>query len=291
MNVSLQEAMEAFLGNWSEDLAPAWEPILGHCELALDAVDPTLELHAWEPIFPPRKHMRLLGAPAGAHALKAFDDVDPSRVRCVMVGQDPHPSVGQATGVGFEFGQLPSWAALDAPIAHYLSLLLTKVMFQLVVAERAGDPSYASSVAEWPRALRDNVGLERPVEPMAELVQSWKAQGVLLLNTSLTLSRFALTIDPHYQLGHRRIWAPLLHAVVRHVSTLGHPVVIVALGSLPDETLAKLRESDPDLEGPGDIVYRSFPHPAEGDTLFAAGNPLSDCNRVLVSRGAEPIAW
>ena len=290
MSYSLRDAMQEMLAGWPDDLDAAWRPILGGTALGFEEIDPALELAVGEPIFPSRRHRSLLGAPPGAHIFKAFDGVDPAGVRCVVVGQDPHPSVGQATGVGFEFGQLASWQALDAPVAHELSLLLTRTLFQLVVAHRSGDPGYAESIDQWHRA-RDDFGVgPRAIEPMASLVDGWKGQGVLLLNTSLTLTRFSLDIDPHYSRGHRPLWAPLLRAVLEYLLDRDRALVIIGFGTLADSALRSVIPARV-LGSEGHVAYLDYPHPAEGDALLRRGNPLTTCNMRLAERGAQPIRW
>ena len=290
MSYRLRDAMKEVLAGWPSDLDAAWRPILGHTALGFADIDPSLKLAVGEPIFPPRHHQTLLGAPPGAHIFKAFDGVDPADVRCVVVGQDPHPSVGQATGVGFEFGQLASWHALDAPIAHELSRLLTRTLFQLVVADRSGDTGYAASIDEWQRALDDFSTGHQSVEPMEGLVDTWKAQGVLQLNTSLTLTRFSLDIDPHYSRGHRPLWAPLLRAVLDYLLERDHALVIIGFGTLADSALRALLPADV-LASDGSAAYLDYPHPAEGDALLRRGNPLTEYNLELAERGLQPIRW
>lgn len=290
MTYRLRDAMEEVLAGWPSDLDAAWRPILGHTALGFEDIDPSLELAVGEPIFPPRRHRTLLGAPPGAHVFKAFDGVDPAAVRCVVVGQDPHPTVGQATGVGFEFGQLASWHALDAPVGHELSRLLTRTLFQLIVADRSGDPAYAASTDQWHRA-RDAFGTgDQAIEPMASLVENWKGQGVLLLNTSLTLTRFSLDIDPHYSRGHRRLWAPLLGAVLEYLLERDQALVVIGFGTLADAALRALLPADV-LTPVGSVAYLDYPHPAEGDALLHRGNPLTECNIRLAERGLQPINW
>ena len=290
MTYRLRDAMQEMLAGWPGDLDAAWHPILGQTELGFERIDPSLELAAGEPIFPPRRHQTLLGAPPDAHVFKAFDGVDPDGVRCVVVGQDPHPSVGQATGVGFEFGQLASWHALDAPIAHELSLLLTRTLFQLVVADRSGDPGYAEATTQWSKARDDFGSGDRAVEPMASLVENWKAQGVLLLNTSLTLTRFSLDIDPHYSRGHRPLWAPMLQGVLDYLLQRDRALAVIGFGTLADAALRELLPPDA-LGSAGRVAYLNYPHPAEGDALLRRGNPLTECNVRLAERGLPPIRW
>ena len=61
-----------------------------------------LEAQPPPPIFPGR--LGALRAPDGAHLCKAFDGLTPADVRVMVLGQDPYPEIGQATGRAFEDG-------------------------------------------------------------------------------------------------------------------------------------------------------------------------------------------
>src|SRR5687768_3353017 len=98
MAVRLVDALEEMLDGWQDDLPASWRPVLAGVRLGFDACDPDCVIEHWEPIFPARRDRRFPGAPAAAHMLRAFDAVDPADVRCVVLGQDPYPEPGFATG-------------------------------------------------------------------------------------------------------------------------------------------------------------------------------------------------
>ena len=51
----LKDALEETLAGWREDLDSAWRGVLGGVDLGFDAVDESLAVEAWEPIFPARR--------------------------------------------------------------------------------------------------------------------------------------------------------------------------------------------------------------------------------------------
>ena len=51
----LKDALEETFAGWREDLDSAWRGVLGCVELGFDAVDASLTVEAWEPIFPARR--------------------------------------------------------------------------------------------------------------------------------------------------------------------------------------------------------------------------------------------
>jgi len=278
----LVDALRDTLEGWQDDLSAAWLPVLGGVELGFDACDHALEFEAWEPIFPARRGRIFPGAPAGAHMLRAFDGIAPDAVRCVLLGQDPYPEPGFATGRAFEAGNVAAWRELDKMFSKSV-----RAFTQQICAARTGRPELGASFNAWPGLLREieagTVGIEAP----GAVADRWVGQGVLLLNASLTLSRFQVEVDPHQSRGHLPVWQPLILAVLRHLATSGRSIVFFGFG---DAAARNLRLAGLDKPAaPQATLLR--PHPAFADALFALENPFVACNRHLVSVGAEPIAW
>ena len=87
--MNLRDALNDFSLDWRDDLSPKWHTVLaGVSPNALGVLD-TLTVATTEPIYPTRRNVVLAGARADAHVFRAFDGVDPSQVRCVLIGQDP----------------------------------------------------------------------------------------------------------------------------------------------------------------------------------------------------------
>ena len=212
--MQLRSALRETLEGWQEDIASPWRDVIADVALGFEQVDATLELEPWEPIFPARRGRTLPGAPAGAHMLRAFDGLAPEDVRCVILGQDPYPCPAFATGRAFEAGNVARWRELDKMFSPSV-----RAVIQLILAARTGrERTYARSFARWPALLtaieRGTVDLEAP----GALADRWVASGVLLLNASLTLTRFRRDGDPHQIRGHLRLWRPLMVRVLGHLA-------------------------------------------------------------------------
>lgn len=281
----LKDALEETLAGWREDLDSAWRGVLGGVELGFDAVDTSLNVEAWEPIFPPRRGRAFPGAPPGAHVFRAFDGIAPEDVRCVVLGQDPYPCPAFATGRAFEAGNVATWRELDKMFSPSVRSLV-----QLVVAARTGEARYAEGFERWPSTLADIESGRVRLEAPDVLADRWVASGVLLLNSSLTLSRFDPAVGPHQARGHLPLWRPLLLAVLRHLAARrGAPLVCIGFGDAAGSLLrgADLDEADP----PAHVRVVLRPHPAAAGELFALANPFSLCNRHLESMDAAPVDW
>ena len=284
MAMRLRAALQAALQGWQEDIDPSWRDVVRTVSLAFDDIDPTLELEPWEPIFPARRARIFPGAPAGAHMLRAFDGIGPENVRCAILGQDPYPCPAFATGRAFEAGNVARWRELDKMFSPSV-----RAFIQMIVAARTGEAAYARSFAQWPQTLAAIEGGTVDMEEPAALADRWVLSGVLLLNTSLTLSRFRREVDPHQARGHLPLWRPLMVRVIEHLARRENPVVFIGFGDAAAETLSAADLSESENDADGHVILR--PHPAEADAFLALENPFTLCNRRLQAMGAAPVDW
>lgn len=282
MTTTLRDALSETTAGWKDDLAPDWREVMADVRLGAEAVGAALELEAWEPIFPARLGRTFPGAPNGAHMLRAFDDVRAGAVRVVLLGQDPYPEPAAATGRAFEIGNALIWRDLDRMFSKSI-----RAWTQMLMAARHERPDLSESFAAWPKMLAEIESGALEIEAPAEMAGRQEAEGVLLLNSSLTLSRFRRDIDPHQSRGHVPFWAPLIQTALRHVAGQGRPVVFVALGQAAADNLAAaglLPAARPHLS----LV---LPHPAYAEEFLACPNPFLQANAHLERMGAHPIDW
>ncbi|WP_421577443.1 uracil-DNA glycosylase [Shinella sp. M31] len=271
------------LAGWEADLPQAWRDTLGPIGDDFDRVDLRLDFEPWEPIFPARRGKIFPGQPKGAHILAAFDGIAPGGVRCMILGQDPYPEPGFATGRAFEAGNLAGWTELDKMFSKSI-----RAYMQLIAAARLGDESLSRDFDRWPDVRRllcdQNSGFEAP----GAIADRWVLDGVLLLNASLTLSRFRVDIDPHQSRGHLPFWRPLMLRVVECLLARNEPIVFLGFGDAAADILGAsgIREGLA-----GSIGYVQRAHPAFADQVLGRDNPFLLCNSYLETMGGRPIAW
>jgi len=106
-------------------------------------------------------------------------------VRVIILGQDPYPQAGAATGRAFEVGTLTSWDQ------SFRNISLKNIL-------RAVYKAYAGEVIPY-NELKKKFSSGFPVLPPGELFTHWEQQGVLLLNTSFTC-------EPGNPGSHRSLW-------------------------------------------------------------------------------------
>lgn len=283
MPARLREAMAETLAGWEADLPQAWQDALGPIGDDFGRVDAGLTFEAWEPIFPARRGRIFPGQPKGAHALAAFDGVTPDGVRCLILGQDPYPEPGFATGRAFEAGNLASWSELDKMFSKSI-----RAYMQLIAAARLGDESLSEDFGRWPDVRQMLCDPSGSFEGPGAIADRWVGEGVLLLNASLTLSRFRVDIDPHQSLGHLPFWRPLMLRVIEMLLSRGEPIVFLGFGAAASDIFAEtgIREGSH-----GNVACVEREHPAFADKVLGRENPFLLCNLYLEAMGARPIAW
>ncbi|MGG6898243.1 MULTISPECIES: uracil-DNA glycosylase [Rhizobium] len=281
--MTLKDAMaEAFAG-WEGDLPPDWRAALGSVGDDFSRIDADLEFEAWEPIFPVRRGRHFPGQPKGAHALAAFDGIAPQEVRCMILGQDPYPEPGFATGRAFEAGNLASWNELDKMFSKSI-----RAYMQLIAAARTGNQNLSESFERWPDVRQMLCDPDCGFEGPSAIGDRWVRQGVLLLNASLTLSRFKVDVDPHQARGHLPFWRPLMLKVIATLRERDQPIVFIGFGDAAADILAEAGLSEC-VSGNCALILRD--HPAFAEHVLGRENPFLLCNSYLEARGASPVAW
>ncbi len=128
--------------------------------------------------------------------------------------------------------------------------------------------------------------------PSSGDLSGWARQGVLLLNTTLTVRQGAA--NSHAKLG----WQVLTHYIVRRCLELPQPVVFLTWGryavNLVDGAKAALGDG---VAGNKFCLASTHPSPLSarraggGLPAFIGSAPFSHANALLVAHGAEPIDW
>ncbi len=282
MALRLRDALCEMTACWKDDLPSDWRAVLEKVEAGAANVAPELELEVWEPIFPARKGRVFPGAPEGAHMLRAFDGVRADAVRVVLLGQDPYPEPAAASGRAFEIGNVLVWRDLDRMFSKSI-----RAWTQMLMAARHGRSELAASFAAWTPMLEEIEAGKLEIDAPARMADRQERQGVLLLNSALTLSRFKRDVDPHQAHGHVPFWAPVIQAALRHVASQKQPVVFIALG---DAAADNLKAADL-LPAPAPHLSLVLPHPAFAEDFLACPNPFLAANAHLNRLGARPINW
>jgi uracil-DNA glycosylase len=187
---------------------------------------------------------------AGAQVLPApeyvFNGLRMTRfdaVKAVILGQDPYPTPGVSHGLAFSYvGRGPLPASL-----------------RVILAEMAADCGVPM--------------------PRAGNLAPWTRQGVLLLNTALTVE--AGLSGAHMKLG----WSALADQAVAALSAQ-RPAVVFLLWGGPARRRAELIDRQKHL-----VLECGHPSPLNRLNDFRGTRPFTRANAWLKEKGIEPVEW
>ncbi len=181
--------------------------------------------------------------PAGSQIFRALDLCPVPSVRVVILGQDPYHGEGQAEGLSFS---VPAGVAIPPSLRN----------IKKEIASDLGTPS---------------------IIPDGNLLP-WVAQGVLLLNSTLTVR--AGQAGSHQGLG----WETFTDAIIDRLSREREHLVFILWGSYARRKGAMIdRRRHLVLEA-------AHPSPLSA-TKFMGCRHFSQTNAYLAQHGYTPIAW
>lgn len=181
--------------------------------------------------------------PKAGEWFRALDLTPLDKVRVVILGQDPYHGPGQAHGLCFSVrpGVRPP-------------------------------PSLLNIYKE----LETDLGLPRPRHGFLE---HWARQGVLLLNSVLTVE--AGKAASHSQKG----WEKFTDAVIRLINARTEPVVFMLWGAYAQKKAAFV-DQNRHL-----VLKAAHPSPLSAHNGFLGCGHFSKANAFLESKGLVPIDW
>ncbi len=185
--------------------------------------------------------------PKGAEYFRALDLTPLNKVRVVVLGQDPYHGPDQAHGLCFSVkpGVRPP-------------------------------PSLVNIYKE----MHSDLGITQPNHGFLE---HWANQGVLLLNS-------VLTVEAHQAASHRgKGWEKFTDAIVQLITASEKPVVFLLWGAYAQKKAAFVR----DVNDGGKHLILKAPHPSPLSAYngFFGCNHFSKTNTFLEAQGQEPINW
>ena len=184
-------------------------------------------------------HRQIL--PPAHQRFAALDACTPSQTRVVIMGQDPYPTPGHAHGLSFSV----------EPEVRPLPRSLNNIFKEMI----------------------DDIG----AAPLTGDLRGWASQGVLLLNTVLSVP--AGEANGHKDLG----WQTLAHQVLEQIST--KPTAFVLWGKQAQNLSKHIH--------PGDhlMIETAHPSPLSARRGFFGSKPFSRINTWLADRREQPIDW
>lgn len=190
------------------------------------------EEYQTERIYPPAEDL-----------FNAFHMTPYSKVKVVILGQDPYHEPGQAHGLCFS------------------------------VRPGVQTPRSLENIY---KELRDDLGC---YVPNNGYLVKWAKQGVLLLNT-------VLTVRAHNAFSHKgKGWEQFTDAAIKSLNEADRPIVFLLWGRPAQEKKAL-------LSNPKHLIIESaHPSPLSASRGFFGSRPFSRANQFLEENGVAPIDW
>jgi len=181
--------------------------------------------------------------PSPENVMAALELTTYADTRVVILGQDPYHGVNQAHGLCF---------SVQRDVVHPPSL---KNIF---------------------KELQSDLKIKPPIHGNLE---QWARQGVLMLNTTLTVR--AGEAGSHQGFG----WETFTDAIIRIVNSKSHPVVFVLWGAF-----ARKKKSLIDTTK-HHIIESAHPSPLSAHNGFTGSRPFTKINDALTSANLSTIDW
>ncbi len=169
----------------------------------------------------------------------ALEHTQPDAVNVVILGQDPYPTRGHANGLAFS-------VTPETPLPRSLKNIF--------------------------RELQDDIG----GAPASGDLSPWARQGVLLLNTALSVPEGEA--GAHSKLG----WSTLTEQVLKRLDD--RPRAILLWGNHARKLGAQLADHHLKIES-------AHPSPLSASRGFFGSRPFSRVNTWLEAQGKTPIRW
>lgn len=194
--------------------------------------------------FVKEEYARAVVYPPADDIFNAFHFTPLGKVKAMILGQDPYHNEGQAHGLSFS----------------------------VPPDQREIPPSLQNIYKE----LSDDLGCKIPNNGY---LKKWADQGVLLLNT-------VLTVRAHQANSHRgHGWEQFTDAVIQAVNAQDRPIVCLLWGR-------PAQQKEPMLTNPRHLVLKAaHPSPLSASRGFFGCRHFSKANAFLEENGVEPIDW
>ena len=182
--------------------------------------------------------------PPADEIFNAFHFTPLSQVKVVILGQDPYHNVNQAHGLSFS-----------------------------VKPEQKNIPPSLQNIYQ---ELHDDLGCTIPDHGC---LTKWAEQGVLMLNT-------VLTVRAHQANSHRGIgWEEFTDAAIMALNSQDRPIVFILWGG-PAQRKKSMLNNPKHL-----ILTAPHPSPLSAFRGFFGSRPFSQTNRFLEEHGIKPVDW
>lgn len=180
--------------------------------------------------------------PPKEKVFNALNNVDFENIKVIILGQDPYHKIGQAEGLCFSVQN-------NVKLPPSLQNIFKELFNDLQIKKTSGS------------------------------LMGWSKQGVLLLNT-------ILTVKEHYANSHKdKGWEKFTGAIIEKLNQSNKPRIFILWGNQAQQICKNVDEHK------HFIIKSAHPSPLSAYNGFFNSKPFSKCNAILKQLGETEIDW
>lgn len=188
-----------------------------------------------------------------------FLEMDLKKIPVIILGQDPYPQKGVATGRSFEVNGLNSWHD------KFRNVSLKNILRSIYKAYTGEALKYSEIIRKLNEGDRLAMDNDFEVLPPNQLFKYWwEKENVLLLNT-------ALTCEIGKPNSHTKLWTPFTHKLLQFIADNNREVVWFLWGNNAQKIVENI-----DIQNKIETTHPMMCYQRENDILFGKVNPFKE---------------
>ena len=200
-----------------------------------------------------------------------FFETNLEEICVVILGQDPYPQAGVATGRAFEVGNISTWRDHTSQTS-LINIIKSIYKMEKDIAEKKDVKEKDVKISEIRNEIEnDNFNINLSIECW---FNNLKEQGVLFLNTAFTCE-----IDGKPN-SHRTHWEDFTITIINHIITKRPDCTWLIWGNNAKKIMEKCKDTK---------KYKS-PHPVNA-SFYKVDNCFKKTKKIIKTKNGKPIDW
>jgi len=181
-----------------------------------------------------------------------------NKVKIIILGQDPYPQKGVATGRAFEVGTLKSWDQT------FNNISLKNIVRAIYFAYRNEYLKFSD--------IKKRTDKDFLINSPDKIFNEWEKQGVLLLNTSFTC-------EIGKSNSHEKLWEPFTNKLLQYISQTNNEIIWFIWGNNAKSIINGI-----DIKSKIESMHPMMCYKKDGrddDFLFGTINPFKETKHLI----------
>lgn len=193
-----------------------------------------------------------------------FLEMDLTQIPVVILGQDPYPQEGVATGRAFEVNGLNSWHD------KFRNVSLKNILRCIYKAETNKELKYSEIMSRLNEGDRLEMDEDFKILAPNQLFRYWSEhENILLLNT-------AFTCEIGKPNSHSKLWAPFTQKLLKYIATTKPEIIWFLWGNNAHQVV-----KDISISNKIETTHPMICYPRENDILYGQINPFEKTCKLI----------